>query len=164
MRWSIEVSRLDAILSQSGASGRFIINTRTKGNAVSQERCVNRPEGSNWGDFGPCDQIGKMNLLTPEGRGVGSQGGARLRAQPAVRHPGGNALFQYRREPVFVHEKRGDGHNYNFRLSHVCSQFCDVVSDDALVWCSHVDAARARLLQNLSIQERPCPKIFEICE
>lgn len=27
-----------------------------------------RPEGSNWGDFGPDDQIGRLNLLTPERR------------------------------------------------------------------------------------------------
>ena len=25
-----------------------------------------RPEGSTWGDFGPDDQIGRLNLLTPE--------------------------------------------------------------------------------------------------
>lgn len=31
-------------------------------------RWINRPEGSNWGDFGPDDQIGRMNLLTPERR------------------------------------------------------------------------------------------------
>lgn len=29
---------------------------------------VNRPEGSNWGDFGGHDQIGRMNLLTPARR------------------------------------------------------------------------------------------------
>ena len=28
-------------------------------------RWVNRPEGSNWGDFGDDDQIGRLNLLTP---------------------------------------------------------------------------------------------------
>jgi hypothetical protein len=28
-------------------------------------RWKNRPEGSNWGDFGADDQRGKMNLLTP---------------------------------------------------------------------------------------------------
>jgi hypothetical protein len=27
-----------------------------------------RPEGSNWGDFGPDDQIGRLNLITPERR------------------------------------------------------------------------------------------------
>lgn len=31
-------------------------------------RWVNRPEGSNWGDFGEDDQIGRMNLLTAERR------------------------------------------------------------------------------------------------
>ncbi|MCY4589644.1 MAG: hypothetical protein OXE86_03560 [Alphaproteobacteria bacterium] len=29
-------------------------------------RWVNRPEGSNWGEFGPDDQRGRLNLLTPE--------------------------------------------------------------------------------------------------
>ena len=26
-----------------------------------------RPEGSNWGDYGPNDQLGRLNLLTEEG-------------------------------------------------------------------------------------------------
>jgi len=29
-------------------------------------RWKHRPEGSTWGDFGPDDQIGRLNLLTPE--------------------------------------------------------------------------------------------------
>jgi hypothetical protein len=28
-------------------------------------RWLKRPEGSNWGDFGECDQVGRMNLITP---------------------------------------------------------------------------------------------------
>ena len=31
-------------------------------------RWINRPEGSNWGEFGPDDQIGRMNLLNPARR------------------------------------------------------------------------------------------------
>lgn len=31
-------------------------------------RWLKRPEGSNWGDFGDDDQIGRMNLVTPEKR------------------------------------------------------------------------------------------------
>ncbi len=31
-------------------------------------RWLKRPEGSNWGDFGEHDQIGRMNLITPERR------------------------------------------------------------------------------------------------
>ena len=32
------------------------------------KRWKNRPEGSNWGDFGPDDQYGRMNLVTPTRR------------------------------------------------------------------------------------------------
>jgi kynurenine formamidase len=31
-------------------------------------RWVRRPDGSNWGDFGPDDELGRLNLLTPERR------------------------------------------------------------------------------------------------
>ena len=34
----------------------------------AQPRWTNRPDGSNWGDFGPDDQIGRLNLITPEHR------------------------------------------------------------------------------------------------
>ena len=30
------------------------------------QRWKNRPDGSNWGEFGPDDQKGRLNLLTPE--------------------------------------------------------------------------------------------------
>ena len=32
----------------------------------SSPRWKQRPPGSTWGDFGPDDQAGRMNLLTPE--------------------------------------------------------------------------------------------------
>jgi kynurenine formamidase len=103
---------------------------------MTQKRWVRRPFKANWGDFGADDQIGRMNLLTPE---------RRLKAVREVTHgltftlslpldyPGGATLFEYRKEPRFVHERRGPGHNYNFRLSHVCDRFCDVVSDEAVL-------------------------------
>jgi len=37
------------------------------------KRWVNRPEGSNWGDFGDDDQRGRINLLTPEKLSKGLQ-------------------------------------------------------------------------------------------
>jgi hypothetical protein len=103
---------------------------------MTGKRWTRKPEGANWGEFGEDDQIGRMNLLTPEHR---------LRAIREVTHgltftlslpldyPGGNALFEYRREPRFLHERRGPGHNYNFRLSNVCGCFSDIVSDDAVL-------------------------------
>ena len=30
------------------------------------QRWVRSPEGSHWGEFGPDDQLGRLNLLTPE--------------------------------------------------------------------------------------------------
>jgi kynurenine formamidase len=103
---------------------------------MSQQRWQKRPEGSNWGDFGPDDQIGKLNLLTPQRRLNAAKEikeGRVFQLSLPLDYPGGNALFQYRHEPRFVHEKRGEGHNYNFRLSNVSQEFCDVVSDDAVV-------------------------------
>jgi kynurenine formamidase len=103
---------------------------------MTQKRWVQRPPKSNWGDFGPDDQKGRMNLLTPE---------RRLKAIKEVRHgiaftlslpldyPGGNHLFQYRHEPRFFHERRGPSHNYNFRLSNVNASFTDVICDDAVL-------------------------------
>ncbi|MGX9787764.1 cyclase family protein [Mycobacterium sp. MMS18-G62] len=99
------------------------------------DRWTQRPEGSNWGDFGPDDQIGRMNLLTPE---------RRLKAIKEVEHglafclslpldyPGGNVLAPYRKGPVFHYEKRGTGHNFNYEMSQQCSCYTDVVSDDAV--------------------------------
>ncbi|SHQ38996.1 cyclase family protein [Mycobacteroides abscessus] len=36
--------------------------------SASQRRWVRRPAGSTWGDFGPDDQLGRLNLLTPRRR------------------------------------------------------------------------------------------------
>lgn len=36
--------------------------------AADKPRWTVRPEGSNWGDFGPDDQLGRLNLITPERR------------------------------------------------------------------------------------------------
>jgi kynurenine formamidase len=35
---------------------------------TATKRWTRRPDGSNWGDFGPDDQLGRMNLITPEMR------------------------------------------------------------------------------------------------
>ena len=38
------------------------------GTDQAQRRWTQRPPGSNWGDFGPDDQLGRLNLITPERR------------------------------------------------------------------------------------------------
>jgi len=102
---------------------------------MTEHRWKHRPEGSNWGDFGPDDQIGRMNLLTPEARLRGAREireGRSFCLSLPLDYPGGNVLFPLRKEPVFHHERRGDGHNFNFDMSNVSPCYCDVVSDDAV--------------------------------
>jgi hypothetical protein len=39
---------------------------------MQEKRWTLRPEGSNWGDFGADDQVGRLNLITPECRRNGA--------------------------------------------------------------------------------------------
>ncbi len=99
------------------------------------QRWKNRPEGSNWGDFGPDDQLGRMNLITPE---------RRLNAFKEVRegmvfclglpldYPGGNVLNASRFPPQF-HTVIRDGQVY-FDLAQRESdpRLTDVGCDEAV--------------------------------
>ena len=65
-------------------------------------RWTNRPEGSNWGDFGVDDQIGRMNLVTPARRLAAvrevTEGIAFSLSLP-LDYPGGADLVPSRRAP-----------------------------------------------------------------
>ncbi|WBU56230.1 cyclase family protein [Paracoccus sediminicola] len=102
---------------------------------MTTQRWVNRPDGSNWGDFGADDQVGRMNLITPEARLRGAREireGLSFSLSLPLDYPGGNVLFPLRKEPVFHYEERGSGHNFNFQMSEVAPSCCDVISDDAV--------------------------------
>lgn len=99
-------------------------------------RWKNRPPGSNWGDFGPDDELGRLNLLTPE----------RLRAAAAevreglsfclslpLDYPGGNLLNPRRHPPRRFATVREGKANYNYPLAWEAAAFTDVVSDDAVL-------------------------------
>lgn len=99
------------------------------------QRWKNRPEGSNWGDFGADDQIGRMNLVTPEIRRRAAEEireGLAFCLSLPLDYPGSNKLTPHRLPPQFHHAKRGAGHNYNYELSDVCGCFQDVICDDAV--------------------------------
>lgn len=120
---------------------------RDAGAGTGGRRWNRRPEGSNWGDFGPDDQIGRMNLLDAQ---------ARLRATREIRsgesfclslpldYPGGNALLAHRDEPRFHYAPRGDGYNFNFALARLSPCACDVISDEGVTldtqYSTHWDA------------------------
>ena len=66
------------------------------------QRWKNRPDGSNWGEFGPDDRLGRLNLLTPD---KVKQGIAEVRDGKTfclclpLAYPGGNKLNPRRYPP-----------------------------------------------------------------
>ena len=101
-------------------------------------RWKQRPEGSTWGDFGPDDQIGRLNLLTPE---KVKQGVAEVREGRVfclslpLDYPGGNKL-NVRRHPPRLDATFRDGKPYvNFPLRKLDPQATDVISDDQVTLC-----------------------------
>lgn len=101
------------------------------------KRWTHRPPGSNWGDFGEDDELGRINLLTPE------------RVLAAVREvrvgqvfclslpldlPGGNLLNPRRHPPRRFATVRGPGvAAFNFLMRQVDPRQVDVASDDAVL-------------------------------
>ncbi|GAA4338238.1 cyclase family protein [Pigmentiphaga soli] len=97
------------------------------------KRWKRRPEGSTWGDFGPEDELGRLNLLTEE---------KVLQAVREVRAgkvfclslpldlPGGNVLNP-RRHPPILRPTFRDGTPYmNFAFDRLQQSAVDVLSDD----------------------------------
>ncbi|HSD44154.1 MAG TPA: cyclase family protein [Burkholderiales bacterium] len=101
-------------------------------------RWKHRPEGSTWGDFGPDDQIGRLNLLTPE---KVKQGVAEVREGLAfclslpLDYPGGNKLNPRRHAPKLDATYRDGKPFMNFPLRKLDRQATDVISDDQVTLC-----------------------------
>ncbi len=103
---------------------------------TTQRRWTQRPEGSNWGDFGPDDQLGQLNLLTPTlVRQAASEivTGERFCLSLPLDYPGGNPLNPHRFPPQLRSTKRKGKFAYN--LAHCCEfpGVTDVVCDDYVV-------------------------------
>jgi Putative cyclase len=99
------------------------------------QRWKNRPEGSNWGDFGEEDQNGRLNLITPEKIKTAAteiQTGERFCLSLPLDLPGGNLLNAGRFPPELQPTLRGENENSNYRVSSAAPQFYDVISDDAV--------------------------------
>jgi hypothetical protein len=97
-------------------------------------RWKRRPEGSNWGDFGAEDEIGRLNLITPERRLAALQevreGRAFCLSLP-LDLPGGNALVPDRHPPARGIEIRPHGAPFvNFEMALEDPHYTDVSCDD----------------------------------
>ena len=100
------------------------------------KRWKKRPEGSNWGDFGENDQIGKMNLLTPQTRLAAirevREGQAFVLSLP-LDFPGGNVVAAGRNPPRIEPVRLANGEDkYNYAVRCVCDRFTDVINDDTV--------------------------------
>jgi hypothetical protein len=104
--------------------------------SAEPQRWSHRPAGSTWGDFGPNDQLGRLNLLTPEKvrQGVAEvRDGRSFCLSLPLDYPGGNVLNPNRHPPVLRPTLRQGRVNFNFRFSELVEGRTDVVSDDLAI-------------------------------
>src|SRR5207253_6328702 len=99
-------------------------------------RWKTRPPGSNWGEFGDDDQLGRLNLLTDE---------RRLRALQEVKagrvfclshpldRPGGTVLNSFRHPPVFHPVYREAEVYFNLSFQKSDPRYTDIGSDEAVM-------------------------------
>lgn len=99
-------------------------------------RWKNRPDGSNWGDFGEDDQLGRPNLIGPAQVLAGVQevrAGQSFCLSLPLDFPGGNTL-NVRRHPPVLRPTFRDGFPYvNFPLARHDASATDVLSDDQVL-------------------------------
>lgn len=103
---------------------------------MSNPRWTVRPEGSTWGDFGPDDELGRLNLLTPAKvrKGIAEvREGLTFCLSLPLDYPGGNVLNPRRHPPVLRPTLRGGRPNYLFETREENPDLTDVISDDAVI-------------------------------
>ena len=106
------------------------------------ERWKQRPTGSTWGDWGDDDELGRVNLMTPEKvlQGVREvQAGVSFCLSLPLDYPGGTALNQRRHPPVVAptEDMKGEPATfYNVHMSEMDDwgdpRFVDVWADDVV--------------------------------
>ncbi|KAG0777226.1 hypothetical protein G6F22_012020 [Rhizopus arrhizus] len=99
-------------------------------------RWKHRPEGSNWGDFGPDDQLGRLNLITEEQVLKGAReirAGKTFCLSLPLDLPGGNVLNPRRHPPQLSPTRLADTPYLNFPLKNVNPDAVDVLSDDQVL-------------------------------
>ncbi len=105
-------------------------------------RWKERPPGSTWGDFGDDDELGRINLVTPEKvlQGVREvRDGRTFCLSLPLDYPGGTALNQRRHPPVVspTEDMKGEpGTFYNVHMSEMEDwgdpRYVDVWADDVV--------------------------------
>ncbi|ETH87997.1 putative cyclase [Bordetella pertussis STO1-CHOC-0018] len=100
------------------------------------QRWKQRPPGSNWGDFGPDDQLGRLNLITPAEVLKAAQeirAGRSFCLSLPLDLPGGNVLNPRRHPPQLSPTRLQDTPYVNFPLRNINPDAVDVLSDDQVL-------------------------------
>ncbi len=110
--------------------------------AAMTQRWTRRPDGSTWGDWGDDDELGRINLLTPEKvlQGVREvQAGISFCLSLPLDFPGGTSLNQRRHPPMLAPTEDMDGSPgtfYNVHMSEMPDfgdpKYVDVWADDVV--------------------------------
>lgn len=103
---------------------------------AASARWKRRPHGSTWGDFGPDDQLGRLNLLTAEKvkQGVAEvREGVTFCLSLPLDYPGGNLLNPRRYPPVLRPTLRNGRVNMNYIAACDDPNATDVVNDDVAI-------------------------------
>ncbi len=100
------------------------------------KRWKKRPENSTWGDYGPNDQLGRMNELTAEKvkQGVAEvKEGKTFCLSMPLDYPGGNVLNPRRHPPQLRPSVRTDKPNWLYRTEWENPGMTDVINDDVVI-------------------------------
>lgn len=105
-------------------------------NAETNPRWKKRPEGSTWGDFGPDDQLGRLNLINPEKTRQGiaevKEGRTFCLSLP-LDLPGGNLLNPRRHPPKLQPTRLGHSPRWMFEVGSDVEGATDVINDDVAI-------------------------------
>lgn len=100
------------------------------------KRWTNRPNGSNWGDFGPNDQRGRLNLIdeTKVLQGIAEvRVGKTFCLSLPLDYPGGNLLSPVRHPPQLRPVIRNNEPYYNYEWRKKDPKLTDIAADDAVL-------------------------------
>jgi kynurenine formamidase len=104
---------------------------------MTNPRWKHRPAGSTWGDWGPDDQLGRLNLVTAEKvlQGVAEvKVGKNFCLSLPLDYPGGNIINPRRHPPVLTPTERPGGRsNMNYPLRCDDPSALDVICDDKVL-------------------------------
>ena len=114
---------------------------------MNKRRWTHRPDGSNWGEFGPDDQLGRINLLTAEKvrQGIAEvKEGLSFCLSMPLDYPKGVVLSPGRFPPQLKPVERNGQPIFNLPLAGRNPKHREIVSDDiatlTLQYSTHWDA------------------------